>query len=108
MRKYFAGKEEEEKKETSLAIVKTQTAVVLKGEKIFDIYEDGNGKIRAKHKSGKWLMDRENLTEFYVHTRKFSSMRECYEDTEYFIKSHQLRKVGTVEFIPTPKESDDN
>lgn len=107
MRKYFAGKAEEEKQETSLEIVKTETAVVLKGEKIFDIYEDGNGLIRAKHKSGEWLRDRENLVDFYEFARKFSSMKECHEDTEYYIKSRQLRKVGTVEFIPSPKEEYD-
>jgi hypothetical protein len=104
MRKYFAGKEEEE---TSLAIVKTQTAVVLKGKKIFDIYEDGNGQIRAKHKSGDWLRDRELLTNFYTIARKYSSIQSCHEDCEYYIKSHQLRKVGTVEFIPSPKEEYD-
>lgn len=107
MRKYFAGKEKEEK-ETSLAIVKTKTAVVLKGEKIFDIYEDGNGLFRAQHKNGGWLRDRENITNFYEFCEKFRSIKECHALAEYYIKSKQLRKVGTIEFIPTPNESNDD
>ena len=102
IRKYFGGKEREEE-ETSLEIVKTPTAVVVKGEKFFDIYEDGNGLIRAKHISGDWLKDSENLIDFYEFGRKFSSMKECHECAEYFIKSNQLRKIGTIEFIPSPK-----
>ena len=106
IRKYFGT--DKKKEEVSLAIVKTPTAVVLKGEKIFDIYEDGNGLIRAKHKSGDWLRDSENLTDFYEFARQFSTINECHKCAEYYIKSRQLRKVGTIEFIPSPKgEYDD-
>lgn len=88
-----------EKKE-GLVITTSPTEILVKTEKIFDIYKDGNGVIRAKHKSGKWLRDKENLIDFYVHAFKFSSVNQCHEMAEYYIRSLELTKIGTIEFIP--------
>lgn len=106
IRKYFAS---EEKEEVALTISSTPTAVLVKRVKYFDIYEDGNGMIRAQHVTGKWLRNKDNLTDFYENSMKFSSIEDCHEWAGDYIKTTQLQKIGTIEFIPSPKgKVDDN
>jgi len=78
----------------------TRMEVIVENEKHFHIFQDGNGYFRAKHKSGMWLEKPEYLTEFYEFAKKMSSMAEVNENCIYFIKSHQLKEIGTIEFIP--------
>jgi hypothetical protein len=94
--------------EPSTALVKAEVKpednprlVVVKGEVHFEIFEDGNGNLSAKHKNGKWLERKEHLTDFYEFRRKFYDLKSCHEDCFHYIRSRQLTKVGTIEFIPS-------
>jgi hypothetical protein len=74
--------------------------VVLKGKVHFEIYEDGNGKFRAQHKSGDWLSSEDNLTMFYELSETFYRIEDCQQMAMKYVKGRQLKKVGTIEFIP--------
>lgn len=77
------------------------TAVVLKGEKHFTIYEDGNGKFRAQHKSGRWLFDRDHLFMDKESATKYYDLEGCQTACMTYIKGQMLTQVGTIEFIPS-------
>ena len=93
---------------TALAKVKTDEpisiAVVLKGEKHFTIYQDGNGYYKAKHKSGEWLFDAFDdwqLIPSFEYAYETTSLSDIEEGCMFYSKSQQLTKVGTIEFIPS-------
>lgn len=105
LKKYFSKKEKNvdvSTTETSL-ITTTQEAVLVKGEKWFDIYEDGNGRFRAQYKDGNWLFTSLSLIYKYEYAEQFSTLETCQESAIHYINSRQLKKVGTIEFIPSKK-----
>lgn len=75
--------------------------VVLKGKVHFEIFEDGNGKFRAQHKSGDWLSSENNLTMFFELSEKYHTIEDCQKIAMRYVMGRQLKKVGTIEFIPT-------
>lgn len=77
--------------------------VILKGEKHFDIYEDGNGDFRAQHNSGMWLFDTNHLFNYYEDATKFNSLESCQERCMRYVKGQMKTNVGTIEFIPYSK-----
>lgn len=92
-----------EKTSTALALVKQEEnpkLIVLKGEVHFEIFEDGNGEFRAKHKSGDWYQSKDHLASFFEYAHKFSSLEAAQSASMKYVLSRQLTKVGTVEFIP--------
>lgn len=74
--------------------------VVVKGEVHFEIFEDGNGEFRAKHKSGDWYQTEDHLASFFEYAHKFPSLERAQRAAMKYVLSRQLTKVGTVEFIP--------
>lgn len=88
---------------TALATIKPEEnpkLVVLKGEVHFEIFEDGNGEFRAKHKSGNWYQTEDHLASFFEYAHKFPSLEAAQRASMKYVLSRQLTKVGTVEFIP--------
>lgn len=77
-------------------------AVPKKEEPLFEIFQDGEGKFSAQHKSGEWLwVDGYGDTSFmpYHYRQRFKSVEACNSACEAFVKQREHKHVGTIKFI---------
>jgi hypothetical protein len=69
--------------------------------KIFEVFQDGQGKFSAQHKDGDWVwIGCNNYVELmtYKNRQRFSTLEKCNEACENFIKQREHKHVGTISF----------
>ncbi|MFO0359390.1 MAG: hypothetical protein ACK50N_02735 [Flavobacteriales bacterium] len=80
------------------------TSLPKKEDKLFEIFQDGQGKFSAQHKNGDWVwIGVDNYVELmsYRHRQRFLKLESCNKACEDFIKQREHKHIGTISFIAT-------
>lgn len=82
-------------------------SVPKKEDKLFDIFQDGEGRFSAKHVTGdfwgKWLNNSSSglwILSGYEYRKRFKTIELCNSACEAFIKQREHNHVGTISFTP--------